>query len=134
MTVPSRYGWIRRTDDGGRKAASLIDNWLAPQRICLEQRRRRVVCRLRPKCSNRHWRAIQLTERLITDIEVSAIAMQLEPLFSGKDHAVDVEGHSFGGVVALRLGAPTEIVDPPSVIAGTRRHLYLSCNGGHGNT
>ena len=52
--------------------------------------------------------AIQLTETPITDIEVSAIAMQLEPLFSGKDHAVDVEGHSFGGVVALRLGAPTE--------------------------
>ena len=73
-------------------------------------------------------------ETPITDIEVSAIAMQLEPLFSGKDHAVDVEGHSFGGVVALRLGAPTETVDPPSVIAGTRRHLYLSCNGGHGNT
>ncbi|MEC8372146.1 MAG: alpha/beta fold hydrolase [Pseudomonadota bacterium] len=73
-------------------------------------------------------------ETPITDIEVSAIAMQLEPLFSGKDHAVDVEGHSFGGAVALRLGAPTEIVDPPSVIAGTRRHLYLSCNRGHGNT
>ena len=73
-------------------------------------------------------------ETPITDIEVSAIAMQLEPLFSGKDHAVDVEGHSFGGVVALRLGAPAETVDPPSVIAGTRRHLYLSCNGGHGNT
>ncbi len=73
-------------------------------------------------------------ETPITDIEVSAIAMQLEALFSGKDHAVDVEGHSVGGVVALRLGAPKEIVDPPSVIAGTRRHLYLSCNGGHGNT
>ena len=73
-------------------------------------------------------------ETPITDIEVSAIAIQLEALFSGKHQASDVVGQSFGGVVALRLGAPREIVDPPSVIAGTRRHLYLSCNGGHGNT
>ena len=73
-------------------------------------------------------------ETPITDIEVLAIAIQLEALFSEKHQAVDVVGHSFGGVVALRLGAPSEIVDPPSVIAGTRRHLYLSCNGGHGNT
>ena len=72
-------------------------------------------------------------ETPITDIEVSAIAIQLEVLFSGKHQAVDVVGHSYGDVVALRLGAPTEIVDPPSVIAGTRRHLYLSCNGEHGN-
>ena len=72
-------------------------------------------------------------ETPITDIEVSAIAIQLEALFSGKHQAVDVVGHSFGGVVALRLGAPTEIIDLRSDIAGTRCLLYLSCNGEHGN-
>ena len=55
-------------------------------------------------------------ETPITDIEVSAIAIQLEVMFSGKHQAVDVVGHSYGDVVALRLDAPTEIVDPPPVI------------------
>ena len=42
-------------------------------------------------------------ETPIADIEVSAIAAQLEALFSEKHQAVDVVGHSFGGVVAPRL-------------------------------
>ena len=49
-------------------------------------------------------------ETPITDIEVSAIAIQLEALFSGKHQAVDVVGHSFWRRCRAAIGAPTEIV------------------------